>query len=213
MSSPEEQPYSEEPVTPEEKPKSEEAVIPEEQPKIEEAASPENIPADEVTFPETPALPEDFIPIGEASRLARSRRRRAHRKLVLPGAYERATIFDKLARRAFPSLEFFLFALLCGAVLGAAYLMDSPALLLLGILLAPLLTPWVGLTLAIQTGSWRFFFQTLSGLLVASLLVFLTGALAGYAGHLWMPLPLLQATFHSHLWWPDLFLVGLGGFS
>ena len=130
--------------------------------------------------------------------------------LVMPGADERATILDDLARRAFPSFEFFVFALLCGAVLGAAYLMDSPAMLLLGILLAPLLTPWVGMLLAIQTGSWRFFFLTLGGLLVASLLVFLTGALAGWAGHLWLPLPLYQASFHSHLWWPELFLVALG---
>jgi hypothetical protein len=68
----------------------------------------------------------------------------------------------------------------------------------------------VGLTLAIQTGSWRFFFLTLCALLVASLLVFLTGALAGLAGQLWLPLPLFHANIHSHLWWPDLFLVAVG---
>jgi hypothetical protein len=66
------------------------------------------------------------------------------------------------------------------------------------------------MALAIQTGAWRFFFLTLGGVLVAGLLVFLTGALAGLAGKLWLPLPLSQATFHSHLWWPDLFLVVLG---
>ena len=130
--------------------------------------------------------------------------------LVPPGADERAALLSSLARRAFPSFEFFLFALFCGAVLGAAYLLDSPALLLLGILLAPLLTPWVGLTLAIQTGSWRFFFLTLGAVLFASLLVFSTGALAGLAGHLWLPLRLFHANIHSHLWWPDLFLVALG---
>jgi hypothetical protein len=117
---------------------------------------------------------------------------------------------DSLARRASPSLEFFLLALFCGAVLGAAYLLDSPALLLVGLLLAPLLTPWVGLTLSIMTGSWRFFFLTFGGLLVASLLVFLTGALAGGAGRLWMPLRLFHADLHSHLWWPDLLVVALG---
>ena len=127
-----------------------------------------------------------------------------------PGADERAAILDGLARRAFPSFEFFLFAFFAGVVLGAAYLLDSPAVLLLGVLLAPLLTPWAGLTLAILTGSWRFFFMTLGVLLVGSLLVFLTGALAGLAGHLWLPLPLFHATIHSHLWWPDLFIVALG---
>jgi len=166
-------------------------------------------PAQE-TFPEEPILPEGFTPLGETVRLPRARRRRAHRMLVPPGADERATLLDNLARRAFPSFEFFLFALLCGAVLGAAYLLDSPALLLLGVLLAPLLTPWVGLTLATLIGSWRFFFLTLGGLLVASLLVFLTGALAGLAGRLWLPLPLFHANIHSHLWWLDLFVVALG---
>ena len=182
----------------------------EEQPNPVEPAPSEETPSEEVVFPEEPVLPDDFTPLDRTGRKARARRRRAHRKLVMPGADERATILDDLARRAFPSFEFFVFALLCGAVLGAAYLMDSPAMLLLGILLAPLLTPWVGMLLAIQTGSWRFFFLTLGGLLVASLLVFLTGALAGWAGHLWLPLPLSQVSFHSHLWWPELFLVALG---
>lgn len=189
--------------------------LPDEQPEQEEPtpsqdATPAEVRASEELFPEETILPDDFTPLGPTARLPRARRRRAHRKLVMPNADARATILDNLARRAFPSIEFFLFALLCGAILGAAYLLDSPAFLLLGILLAPLLTPWVGLVLAIQTGSWRFFFLTLSGLIVASLLVFLTGALAGWAGRLWLPLPLFYAGIHSHLWWPDLFLVTLG---
>ncbi len=185
----------------------------EEQPKPEEQAAPappEENPSPEITFPEETELPEDFTPLDRTGRSARARRRRAHRMLVPPGPEERAAILAGLARRAFPSFEFFLFAFFAGAVLGAAYLLDSPALLLLGILLAPLLTPWAGMTLAILTGSWLFFFLTMAGLLVASLLVFLTGALAGLAGHLWLPLPLFHATIHSHLWWPDLFLVALG---
>ena len=184
--------------------------VPEEQPKPEESASSGDNSFPEAAFPEETILPEDFTPISTSEPLSRSRRRRAHRMLVVPGADERAAVLDSLARRAVPSFEFFLFALLCGAILGAAYLLDSPALLLLGCLLAPLLTPWVGLMLAIQTGSWRFFFLTLAGMLVASALVFFTGALAGLAGHLWQPLPLLHAGIHSHLWWPDLFLVTLG---
>jgi hypothetical protein len=163
-----------------------------------------------VVFPEEPDLPEDFIPLDRTSRRARARRRRAARTLAMPDADERAAILDGLARRAIPSFEFFVFAVLCGAVLGAAYLMDSPAVLLLGILLAPLLTPWVGMVLAVQTGSWRFFFMTLGGVLEASLLVFLTGALAGWVGRLWLHLPLAQASYHSHLWWPELFLVAVG---
>jgi len=159
---------------------------------------------------EEPTLPEGFTPIGDIALLPRARRRRAQRMLVLPAADERAALLDDLARRAFPSFEFFLFAFLCGTILGAAYLLDAPALLLLGILLAPLLTPWVGLTLAAVTGSWRFFFLTLFGLMVAGALVFLTGALAGLAGRLWINLPFYYAWVHAQLWWADLLVVALG---
>jgi hypothetical protein len=184
--------------------------FPDEPLKPEEPASPEEPAPEEVSYPEETILPEGFTPLVDTAHLPRSRRRRAARMLVPPGASERAALLDGLARRAFPSIEFFLFALLCGAVLGAAYLLDSPSLLLLGILLAPLLTPWVGLTLATMTGSWLFFLQTLIGMLVASVLVFLTGVLAGWVGRLWVPLPLFHANIHSHLWWPDLFVVALG---
>jgi hypothetical protein len=194
----------------EEQPKPIEPESSEEQPNPMEPAPAGESPSEPTVFPEEPSVPADFTPLGGTGSPARARRRRAHRTTLMPGANARADILDGLARRAFPSLEFFVFALLGGAVLGAAYLMDSPAMLLLGLLLAPLLTPWVGLMLAIQTGSWRFFFLTLGGFLVASLLVFLTGALAGWAGHLWLPLPLTRASFHSHLWWPDLVLVALG---
>ncbi len=178
--------------------------LPEETPKPEEPTPSED------SFPEEPGLPEGFTPIGDISHSARARRRRAHRTLVPLAADERAALLDTLARRAFPSFEFFLFAFLCGVILGAAYLLNAPALLLVGILLAPLLTPFVGMLLAAVTGSWRFFFLTLGVLLVAAVLVFLTGALAGFAGRLWENLPFTYARIHAQLWWPDLLVVALG---
>ncbi len=130
--------------------------------------------------------------------------------LVPLAADERAAMLDNLARRAFPSFEFFLFAFLCGVILGAAYLLNAPALLLVGVLLAPLLTPFVGMLLATVTGSWRFFFLTLGVLLVAGALVFMTGALAGFVGRLWDNLPFNYARIHTQLWWPDLLVTALG---
>jgi hypothetical protein len=182
---------------------------PEETPKPEELA-----PAGD-SYPNEPVLPDGFTPLGDISNLPRARRRRARRMLAPPGASERAALLEGLARRAFPSLEFFLFAFLSGTILSAGYLIDlkanSQALILLGLLLAPLLTPWVGMTLAAITGSWRFFIQTLGGLAVAALLVFLVGGLAGLVGQLWLPLPgFSQLYIHSHLWWPDLLIVVLG---
>jgi len=176
----------------------------------EETPKPEEPTPSEETFPKEPILPEGYTPIGDLAHLPRARRRRAQRMLVPLAADERAALLVDLARRAFPSFEFFLYAFLCGVILGAAFLLNAPALLLLGILLAPLLTPWVGLTLAAVTGSWRFFFLTLIGLLVAVALVFLTGALAGLVGRLWNNLPFYYARIHAQLWWPDLLIVVLG---
>jgi len=94
-----------------------------------------------VVLPEEPVLPEDFTPFVRKDDVPRARRRRANRMLVLPGEDERANILDSLARRAFPSIEFFVFALLVEPVLGAAYLMNSQALLLRGAL-TPLRLLW-----------------------------------------------------------------------
>jgi hypothetical protein len=161
--------------------------------------------------PDEPVLPDGFTPLGDATSPTPTRhRRRVRRYFVTPNEDERSALVENLARRAFPSFEFFLFALLCGAILGAGFILDSQALLLLGILLAPLMTPWVGVVLGAMSGSWRFFFQTLIALLAAGALVFLTGGLAGLAARLWLPLPLFQANIAAHLWWPNLVVLSLG---
>lgn len=159
---------------------------------------------------EAPLPVETRTPFSEAKLSAATRRRRARRAMLFPGEDERALLLNRLARRAFPSFDFFLFSFLCGAMLGAGYLLDSQSVILLGILLVPLPIPWVGITLAGVTGSWRFFFQALGGLLVSAALVFLPGVVAGVAARLWLPLPLVQANLHARLWWPDLFVLALG---
>jgi len=103
---------------------------------------------DENPTPQQPA-PE---PIQEPIQLPPLRRRR-RRYLIAPGEDERAVMLENLARRAFPSLEFFIFSLLCGAVLGAGYILGAQSILLLGALISPLMTPWVGLTLASISGN------------------------------------------------------------
>ena len=163
-----------------------------------------------MSLPEDTLPPEESQPPQEPLRLSPARRRRARRSLTLPSADERAALLTKLAQRAYPSFEFFLFSLLCGAILGAGFILDAPSLLLLGILLAPLMTPWVGITLATVAGAARFFGQTLAGLLTGGILILFSGALAGLAARIWLPLPLVQATWHARLWWPNLFILALG---
>jgi hypothetical protein len=185
--------------------------LPDEFPQPEEKARPE-IPA-EVEYPAQTDLPEDFTPLvrpGDLESPSRARRRRARRSLIPPGDDERATLLEDLARRAVPSFEFFLFAILSGIVLGAGYLLNSDALLVLGLILAPLLTPWVGMTLAVASGGWRFFLQTLGSLLVAFLLAFSTNALVGLFNRLFGLVNFNRAIDHAKLWWPDLLIVVAG---
>src|ERR1051325_7985714 len=98
---------------------------------------------------------------------ARARRRRAQRRAYFPTDEEgRAALFTHLARRAYPSYELFVFSLISGTILGLGYFLDSQALLIFGILVAPLMTPWIGISLATNAGSVRFFLQTVAALFV-----------------------------------------------
>jgi hypothetical protein len=151
--------------------------------------------------PSSPSHPEqtpEFVS-------ARARRRRAQRRAYFPTDEEgRAALFEHLARRAFPSYELFVFSLVAGAILGLGYFFNAQALLIFGILVAPLLTPWIGTALSIIAGAARLLVQTLTALFVSSLIIFLCGLLAGFASRTFQPLTFNEAFTHSRLWWPDL---------
>ncbi len=153
--------------------------------------------------PEPEPEPE-FVP-------ARARRRRALRRAYFPADEAgRAALFEHLARRAFPSYELFVFALVAGVILGAGYFVNSQALLIFGVLVAPVLTPWVGLSLAAIAGSTRFFAQTFAALFLGSSLIFISGLLAGFASRVFGPLNFNEAFTHSRLWWPDFVTLTIG---
>ncbi|HSL29574.1 MAG TPA: DUF389 domain-containing protein [Anaerolineales bacterium] len=142
---------------------------------------------------------------------ARARRRRAQRRVYFPADEAgRTELFEHLTRRAFPSYELFVFSLVSGAILGLGYLFNAQALLVFGILVAPLLTPWIGITLSIVAGAARLFLQTVIALAVSSLLIFGSGWLAGFASRPFQPLTLNEAFAHSRLWWADLAVLTIG---
>jgi uncharacterized protein DUF389 len=154
--------------------------------------------------PEQPS--EEFVS-------ARARRRRAQRRAYFPSdEVGRNALYEHLARRTFPSYELFVFSLIAGMFLGLGYFLNAQALLIFGILVAPLLTPWIGIPLSIIAGSGRLFVQTVTAVFVSSLLIFGSGLLAGYASRV---LPnsarnFNEAFIHSRLWWPDLFMLTVG---
>jgi len=144
----------------------------------------------------------------------RNRRRRATRRSSIPTDAEgQASLISELSRRAYPSAELFVFSLVCGAILGLGFLLDSQSVLLLGILVAPLMTPWVGLLLAILTGSIRFLFETVMALLISIVLVFIGGLLSGFAGRLFENLAHNNAFIHARLWVPSLAVLAIGAIT
>lgn len=158
--------------------------------------------------PSSPASPEP--PRASQPVPTRSRRRRRGQLVIPVDAEGRAALLTALARRAYPSYELFVFAVLCGAILGFGYFLDSQALLIFGILVAPLMTPWIGLLLGAITGSARFLFETFMALVISSILIFLSGLLAGLAVRPFLPRTLNEAFIHSRLWWPDLVVLAIG---
>ncbi len=155
-----------------------------------------------MTLNEPSLPPEPVIP-------PRTRRRRRGQIVVSHDAEGRAALLHSLARRAYPSYELFVYAILCGAILGLGYFFDAQAILIFGILLAPLLTPWIGLLLSALTGSTRFFFETFAALLISSVLIFFGGLIAGFAVRAFLPRTLNEAFLHSHLWWFDLIALAI----
>jgi hypothetical protein len=117
-----------------------------------------------MTIPTSQPIPEDNG--------SPARRRRERRQFSPSNTSQRAALLDHLAEKSIPSFDFFVFCFLGGLLLGAAALLDSPALLILAALAAPCLTPVAGLSLAAIVGSGRFFLLTLACTLLAAGLFF-----------------------------------------
>lgn len=157
-----------------------------------------------MNLPKTEHIPDD------PEHLPPARRRRARRMLAPLEADERAAFVDEVAHRASPTFDFFLFSLLAGIVISIGITLDQPAILLLGSLIAPLMAPVVGLSLATVVGSVRFFLRSLAGLLIGSALVFVCGYIAGYLSRSWPSEGLLQAYSHAQLSWANFLVLAIG---
>ncbi len=171
-----------------------------------------------MSFPDDPIIPTNDpapkrAPESSASAV-RARRRRAARQEMFPADAEgQAALISTLSRRAYPSLELFVFSLVCGAIVGLGFLLDSQAVLLLGILVTPIMTPWVGFLLAILTGKPRFLFETIMALLISGVIVFFGGVLTGFAARLFLPITLTNVFIHARLWIPELVVLSIAAIT
>jgi hypothetical protein len=146
-----------------------------------------------MSLPKTEYIPDD------PDLMPPARRRRARRLLAPLEADERAVILDQLRRRTSPSFDFFLFSILSGIIFAIGLMLDSPILLLLAAIFAPLMAPVIGLSLGTAAGSYKFFFRSLVAFAIGSIIVFAIGMGAGFLGRIYPPVSLVQALANTEL--------------
>jgi hypothetical protein len=152
-----------------------------------------------------PIQPED------EHELSRARRRRARRKIIAPlTPDEKTNYIQDVLRKAAPSFDFFLFSLFAGTVIGIGYMLDSPYIFLLGTLLAPVMSPIVGMSLGIILGSGRYFFRSIGGFLIGAFLVILGGSLAGILTRLTDPVDFSHVHLYAQIHWAAFLVIGIG---
>jgi len=154
-----------------------------------------------MSLPKTDQFPDD------PDDLSPARRRRADRGLVPEDLVEIADEVESLAHRTIPSFDFFLFSLLAAAIITTSILVDSPALLVLGALTAPAMTPFLGIALGTATGSLKFFSQRLAGSLIAGGFVFLVGILGGYVTFVFNTPQVQFLIYNARVSWTHLALL------
>jgi hypothetical protein len=154
-----------------------------------------------MSIPKTDQFPDD------PDNLSPARRRRARRGLIPEDLVEIAENIERLAYQTIPTFDFFLFSLLSAAIITVSILVDSPVLLVLGALTAPVMAPFIGIALGTATGSLRFFSQRLVGSLVASGFVFLVGILGGYATFVFNTPELQFLIYNARLSWTHIVLL------
>jgi len=118
-------------------------------------------------------LPPNQTQPDDDPHLPAARRRQAERGLFGPlSVDERSQALESVVRKAAPNIDFYLNSIFAGAVLGMAFVLDSPFLVLLGIFLAPLMAPAVGVALGVALGSAKHFTRSLLALLISSTIEF-----------------------------------------
>lgn len=138
-----------------------------------------------------------------------ARRRRAQRLLAPLDIDERARYLDELARLTAPTFDFYALSLVAGLLISLGLLLDTPAFLILGAALAPLMAPAVGISLGTIVGSVRLFFTNAAGLLIGCLIVFLAGWGFGRYGSPWMAETQYLSQLHAQISWPNLLVLAV----
>ena len=118
--------------------------------------------------------------------------------------------WKKLSNAPPPTFDFFLWSVLSSFVMAVGLTLDNPAIIVLGVVLAPMLAPFCGLAIGAITGSARFFFQSLVVILLGGLLAMAGGWAVGTLSGGQTISMLTQARFITQISWTHLVLLSIG---
>lgn len=105
-------------------------------------------------------------------------------RLVRPLSYERrAEVLEQLAQASSPGFDFFLLIILSCSIATFGLLVNSTAVIIGAMLVAPLMSPILGLSLASVAGEQRVFRHAALALIEGSLLAVLFSAALAWLGH------------------------------
>jgi uncharacterized hydrophobic protein (TIGR00271 family) len=94
-------------------------------------------------------------------------------------AQEQATVYRNVRRGSQPSTDFFVLITLASGIASIGLLLNSPAVIIGAMLVAPLMSAILGMGLSIVKGDGRFFWRALSTTIRGMLLAVFTGAVVG----------------------------------
>ncbi len=104
-----------------------------------------------------------------------ARKRYNRRGLFAEPKTARQVSQNKLSHILIPSLSFYIYSLIAGAIAAAALMLNTDSLRLLALAFMPFCGPLIGIALGCAAGSIRFLFQSLYKALL-SMLLFVTGS-------------------------------------
>ena len=112
--------------------------------------------------------------------------------------------------RTSPNIDFYLLSVLSGIMIGIGYMIDSNAILMFGIFVTPFLGPVVGSILSGIIGDQNNLKQTSGAFVTGLFLTLVSASIVGGISRFFPANNAIQAYYHSHLWWPDFFLIVVG---
>lgn len=118
----------------------------------------------------------------DSERLSRARRRQTKRQVRTPRSDQFEAILNEMEQKITPETNFYLFALLSGALVGLGFRFNQPVLLIAAVLLAPRMSPILGVAFAAVTGMVRLFLRMSLHLVILFALFGLAAGLCGSLG-------------------------------